>query len=183
MAKKIRTFLFGPPKDVHDQQTFHSISLVAMLAWVGLGRRRAVVLGVRPGRGVPRARHRRARLHVARGRPRRSGRRSPSSSSRTRTRGSSSTFRRAAAATSSRRSSSARASACVSGCALLVDYVLTITTSIASGGDAIFSMVPRAVVRRRGARASPRTTSARGSIRCSARRSASRSRPSSSSRS
>ena len=32
----------------------------------------------------------------------------------------------------------------VSGCALLVDYVLTITVSIASGGDAIFSMIPRA---------------------------------------
>ncbi|HLK37466.1 MAG TPA: APC family permease, partial [Polyangiaceae bacterium] len=31
----------------------------------------------------------------------------------------------------------------VSGSALLVDYVLTITTSIASGGDAIFSMIPR----------------------------------------
>jgi amino acid transporter len=32
----------------------------------------------------------------------------------------------------------------VSGGALLVDYVLTITVSIASGGDAVFSMVPRA---------------------------------------
>src|SRR5436190_3495228 len=30
----------------------------------------------------------------------------------------------------------------VSGAALLVDYVLTITTSIASGGDAVFSMLP-----------------------------------------
>ena len=32
----------------------------------------------------------------------------------------------------------------MSGSALLVDYALTITTSIASGGDAIFSMIPRA---------------------------------------
>ncbi|HTS18601.1 MAG TPA: APC family permease [Verrucomicrobiae bacterium] len=30
----------------------------------------------------------------------------------------------------------------VSGCALLVDYVLTITVSIASGGDAVFSLLP-----------------------------------------
>jgi len=30
----------------------------------------------------------------------------------------------------------------ISGCALVVDYVLTITTSIASGGDAIFSFLP-----------------------------------------
>lgn len=32
----------------------------------------------------------------------------------------------------------------VSGCALVVDYILTITVSIASGGNAIFSFLPRA---------------------------------------
>jgi amino acid transporter len=31
----------------------------------------------------------------------------------------------------------------ISGCALVVDYILTITVSIASGGDAIFSFLPR----------------------------------------
>ena len=31
----------------------------------------------------------------------------------------------------------------VSGCALLIDYVLTITLSVASGADAIFSFFPR----------------------------------------
>ena len=30
----------------------------------------------------------------------------------------------------------------ISGCALLVDYILTITVSIAGGGDAIFSLLP-----------------------------------------
>ncbi|HEU4401343.1 MAG TPA: APC family permease [Candidatus Polarisedimenticolia bacterium] len=30
----------------------------------------------------------------------------------------------------------------VSGCALLVDYILTITTSVAAGGDAIFTLLP-----------------------------------------
>jgi amino acid transporter len=30
----------------------------------------------------------------------------------------------------------------ISGCALLVDYVLTVTTSVASGGDALFSILP-----------------------------------------
>jgi amino acid transporter len=30
----------------------------------------------------------------------------------------------------------------VSGCALLVDYVLTVTTSVAAGGEAVFSMLP-----------------------------------------
>src|SRR5262249_1788715 len=32
----------------------------------------------------------------------------------------------------------------VSGCALLVDYVLTITVSIAAAGDAVFSLLPSA---------------------------------------
>src|SRR5256885_10117348 len=31
----------------------------------------------------------------------------------------------------------------VSGCALLVDYILTITVSVAAGGDAIFDILPR----------------------------------------
>src|SRR5215472_7159580 len=31
----------------------------------------------------------------------------------------------------------------ISGCALVVDYVLTITVSIASGGDAVFSFLPQ----------------------------------------
>src|SRR5262249_44811762 len=30
----------------------------------------------------------------------------------------------------------------ISGCALLLDYVLTITTSVAAGGDAIFNLLP-----------------------------------------
>src|SRR6476469_7589021 len=33
----------------------------------------------------------------------------------------------------------------ISGCALVVDYILTITTSIASGGDAIFSFLPSSI--------------------------------------
>ncbi|MGH7435933.1 MAG: amino acid transporter, partial [Polyangiaceae bacterium] len=37
MWKKLRGVLIGAPKDVHSEHTFHSISLVAMLAWVGLG--------------------------------------------------------------------------------------------------------------------------------------------------
>ena len=37
LLSRARGVVFGPPKDVHDAHTFHSISLVAMLAWVGLG--------------------------------------------------------------------------------------------------------------------------------------------------
>src|SRR5512138_2964230 len=34
---RLRTLVFGAPRDVQDPQTHHAISLVALLAWVGLG--------------------------------------------------------------------------------------------------------------------------------------------------
>ena len=34
---RLRTMLFGAPRDVQDPRTHHSISLIALLAWVGLG--------------------------------------------------------------------------------------------------------------------------------------------------
>jgi hypothetical protein len=36
-AMSIRTVLFGKPKDPLDPKVFHQVSLVAFLAWVGLG--------------------------------------------------------------------------------------------------------------------------------------------------
>ena len=113
----------------------------------GLGRprrRRALLVGVRSGGGVPGAR----RAHLPRGRARRRSWRSPCSSSRPPTAASSSSSRTAAAATSSPPSCSGKAAGVVSGCALLVDYVLTITISIAAGGDAIFSFLPPGVASR-----------------------------------
>src|SRR2546428_12658973 len=32
-----RKVLFGPPKDIRDPRVFHHVSLIAFLAWVGLG--------------------------------------------------------------------------------------------------------------------------------------------------
>ena len=37
MAARIRRLIFGAPKDVKDPHAFHKLSLVALLAWVGLG--------------------------------------------------------------------------------------------------------------------------------------------------
>src|SRR6266545_2321785 len=34
---RLRTLVFGAPRDVQDPRTHHSISLIALLAWVGLG--------------------------------------------------------------------------------------------------------------------------------------------------
>src|SRR3984885_10614941 len=37
MVRKIQQFLIGKPRDIKDPQVFHHVSLVAFLAWVGLG--------------------------------------------------------------------------------------------------------------------------------------------------
>ena len=189
IRSRLRAFFFGPPKDVHDPHTFHKLSLVALLAWVGLGADglsssaygpdeafRALVATDTPGLAVvPRARRRR----------------SPSSSSATATPASSSSSPSGGGGYVVATKLLGPRFGVVSGCALLVDYVLTITISIASGADAIFSLLPRTWFGRRSARResfgyaierSP-STSARGSTRCSARRSSSRSSRSSCSRS
>src|SRR6202158_4064079 len=37
MLEKIKSLLFGKPRDIKDPNLFHHVSLVAFLAWVGLG--------------------------------------------------------------------------------------------------------------------------------------------------
>src|ERR1051326_3742830 len=37
MLSKIREVVFGKPRDLKDPHIFHNVSLVAFLAWVGLG--------------------------------------------------------------------------------------------------------------------------------------------------
>src|SRR5450755_415119 len=37
MVDKLRDIVFGKPRDIHDPHVFHNVSLIAFLAWVGLG--------------------------------------------------------------------------------------------------------------------------------------------------
>ncbi|MGH7138309.1 MAG: APC family permease [Pirellulales bacterium] len=37
LAKRVKTVLIGKPRDLRDESVFHHVSLVAFLAWVGLG--------------------------------------------------------------------------------------------------------------------------------------------------
>jgi len=143
MANRIRTLLFGAPKDVHSEHTFHSISLVAMLAWVGLGADglsssaygpeaafrelvadghdySSLAVGLALGTGLTVFIISYAYSRIIEHFPSGGG-----------------GYVVATKLLGPR-------FGVVSGGALLVDYVLTITTSIASGGDAIFSMIPRA---------------------------------------
>ncbi len=142
MWKRIRALLFGAPKDVHSEHTFHSISLVAMLAWVGLGAdglsssaygpeaafrelvaeghdysSLAVGLALAAGITVFIISYAYSRIieHFPSG---------------------------GGGYVVATKLLGARFGV-VSGSALLVDYVLTITVSVAAGGDAIFSMIPR----------------------------------------
>ncbi|QQR79729.1 MAG: APC family permease [Deltaproteobacteria bacterium] len=37
MSSRLKRWLFGAPRDIQDPSTYHAISLIALLAWVGLG--------------------------------------------------------------------------------------------------------------------------------------------------
>jgi amino acid transporter len=143
MWKKIRAFLFGAPRDVHSEKTFHSISLVAMLAWVGLGADGLSSSSYGPDaafREIMTPGHDFSSLAV---------------------------FLALGTALTVFIISYAYTRiiehfpaggggyvvatkllgprfGVVSGSALLVDYILTITTSIAAGGEAVFYLIPRA---------------------------------------
>jgi amino acid transporter len=141
MLQRLRAVIFGPPKDVHDAHTFHSLSLVAMLAWVGLGAdglsssaygpdeafRELVRHGDHTSLAVGLALGTALTVFIISYAYSRIIEHFPSGGGG---------YVVATKLLGER-------FGVVSGSALLVDYVLTITTSIASGGDAIFSMIPR----------------------------------------
>ncbi|MEO6598707.1 MAG: APC family permease [Polyangiaceae bacterium] len=138
MSIALKRLIFGAPKDVKDPHAFHKLSLVALLAWVGLG-----ADGLSSSAYGPDEAYRALGEH----------------------RGLAFFLALATAATvfiisygysriieqfPSGGGGYVVASklldprvGVVSGAALLVDYVLTITISIASGADAIFSFLPQ----------------------------------------
>src|SRR5258708_4834990 len=145
MWKKVRGLLIGAPKDVHSEHTFHSISLVAMLAWVGLG-----ADGLSSSAYGPEAAFREL---VADGHDYSSLAVGLTLAAATTVFIISYAYSRIIEHFPSGGGGYVVATkllgarfGVVSGSALLVDYVLTITVSIAAGGDAIFSMIPRSWV-------------------------------------
>jgi len=137
--KAIRKLLFGAPRDPHDKHIFHKLSLIAFFAWIGLG-----ADGLSSSCYGPEEAYLALDGHHSLG------------------------IFVALASTITIIVLSASYSqiielfphggggylvaskllsprlGMVSGCALLVDYVLTITISIASGADALFSFLPLA---------------------------------------
>lgn len=137
MGNTIRRLVFGAPKDVKDPHAFHKMSLVALLAWVGLGAdglsssaygpdEAFRALGDHTGLAFFLATATAATVFVISYGYSRIIEQFPSGGG---------------GYVVASRLLEPRVGV-ISGAALLVDYVLTITISIASGADAIFSFLP-----------------------------------------
>src|SRR5205823_4431137 len=141
MLSGFKRVLLGRPRDVLDPGVFHKVSLAAFLAWVGLGadglsssaygpeeafkalgqhRYLAVLLALATGLTV---------FIISAG-----------------YRGIIEAFPHGGGGYVVASKLLGRPAGVVSGSALLVDYVLTITVSIAAAGDVIFSFLPPALV-------------------------------------
>src|SRR5713226_9107495 len=136
-GQRLKRLLLGPSKDLEDPQLFRHISLVAFLAWVGLGADGLSSSAYGPQEAFKNlGEHTYLAVLMAAA--------------------TAFTVMIIAAAYSrvieqfpfggggyvvASRLLGARFGV-VSGCALIVDYVLTITTSVAAGGDALFCVLP-----------------------------------------
>ena len=141
MFEKTRALLFGPPKDVHDAHTFHSISLVAMLAWVGIGADGLSSSAYGPDEAFRQLVHGGDHTSLAVG---------LAAGTALTVFIISYAYSRIIEHFPSGGGGYVVATkllgprfGVVSGSALLVDYILTITTSIAAGGEAVFYLIPR----------------------------------------
>jgi amino acid transporter len=142
LTERFRRAVFGAPKDIKDPHAFHKLSLVALLAWVGLGADGLSSSSYGPDEAFRALVDEQGRFHTGLA-----------------------VFLAAATALTvfiisygysriieqfpSGGGGYVVASkilgprvGVISGAALLVDYVLTITISISSGADAIFSFLP-----------------------------------------
>ncbi|HXU01004.1 MAG TPA: amino acid permease, partial [Polyangia bacterium] len=134
---RVRRVVFGPPKDVNEPQAFHKLSLIAFLAWVGLGadglsssaygpEETFRQLGEHVGLAVFLAGAMIATVFIISYGYSRIIEQFPSGGGG---------YLVASKVLGG-------PAGVVAGSALLVDYVLTITISIAAGADAIFSFLP-----------------------------------------
>jgi amino acid transporter len=136
MLAGLRRAIFGAPKDIKDPHAFHQLSLIALLAWVGLGadglsssaygpEEAFKALGEHRGLAILLALATSLTVFIISYAYSRVIEHFPSGGGgyvvATKLLG--------------------RNWGVLSGCALLVDYVLTITVSIASGADAVFSLL------------------------------------------
>lgn len=138
-AHRLRRALVGPPRDLHDRRLFHRLALVPFLAWVGLGAdglssssygpdEAFRALGAHTYLALALAALMAGTVLLISAAYRRIIEEFPSGGG---------------GYVVATKLLGERAGV-VSGSALLVDYVLTITTSLAAAGDALFSFLPPA---------------------------------------
>jgi amino acid transporter len=139
LAERVARLLFGPPRDLSDRRIFYRLSVVAFLAWVGLGadglssssygpQEAFRTVGEHVYLAIPIAGLTMATVFIISACYSRIIERFPHGGGG---------YVVATALLGGR-------VGVISGCALLVDYVLTITVSIAAAGDALFSFLPPA---------------------------------------
>src|SRR5438093_13161221 len=138
-ARRVRHFLFGRPRDLQDRSVFHRLALIPFLAWVGLGADGLSSSAYGPEEAF-RQLGRHSYLAVA-----------LAVLMATTVLLISAAYRRIIEEFPSGGGGYVVATkilgpsaGVISGSALLVDYVLTITTSLAAAGDALFSFLPPA---------------------------------------
>ena len=138
-AHRLRRAIFGPPRDLADHRLFHRLSLIPVLAWVGLGADGLSSSSYGPDEAF-RALGRHTYLALA-----------LSVLMASTVLLISAAYRRIIEEFPSGGGGYVVATkllgeraGVISGSALLVDYVLTITTSLAAAGDALFSFLPPA---------------------------------------
>ena len=141
LAQRLRGAIVGKPRDVHDQTIFHQISLIPFLAWVGLG-----ADGLSSSAYGPEEAFKTLGQHtyLAVGLAMLTGITVLLISAAYR--GIIEAFPHGGGGYLVATKLLGRGAGVVSGSALLVDYVLTITVSIAAAGDAIFSFIPASLI-------------------------------------
>lgn len=138
--RTLTNIIIGPPRDIRDPQVFHSVSLIAFLAWVGLGsdglssscygpEEAFLALGPHQYLAIFLALLTALTVFII-------------SASYTQT---IDLFPTGGGGYLVASKLLGRYAGLVSGCALVVDYVLTVSMSIAAGADAIFSFLPYGV--------------------------------------
>ncbi len=137
LGKKAREIVFGKPRNIEDTSLFHSITLIAFLAWVGLGADGLSSLSYGPQEAFHTlGRHTYLALALALVM---AGTVTIISAAYSRI---IEEFPHGGGGYLVATKLLGPTSGVVSGSALVVDYVLTVTVSIAAAGDAIFSFLP-----------------------------------------
>jgi hypothetical protein len=137
LSVKLRRVIFGKPRDIRDKRIFHHISLIPFLAWVGLGADGLSSSAYGPEEAF---RNLGSHTYLAIGLAAMTALTVLIISAAYR--GIIEEFPHGGGGYVVATKLLGRGAGVTSGCALLVDYVLTITVSVAAAGDALFSFLP-----------------------------------------